>query len=170
MGLGHLGIFWRANLSHIRQSTLNCGSSLNPTGRATNHNSYCYQVETQAKNQKYSCRANMAHIRQSTPAFGLGLQVKVLKTFKLSPPQSLAAGGRRPHRLRALEAPRGYKPKRPRRSSHMLRALRPRTRFSPWTRTLNPESFQEYRGTSLIRNSTPRGPYSRPMPRALWWS
>jgi hypothetical protein len=28
------------------------------------------------------------------------------------------------------------------------------------------------RGTSLIRNLTPLGPYSRPtcMPRALWWS
>ena len=27
-----------------------------------------------------------------------------------------------------------------------------------------------YRGTSLIRNSNPLGPYSRVMPRALWWS
>jgi len=27
-----------------------------------------------------------------------------------------------------------------------------------------------YRGTSLIRNSAPLGPYSRAMPRALWWS
>ena len=27
-----------------------------------------------------------------------------------------------------------------------------------------------YRGPSLIRNSTPLGPYSRNMPRALWWS
>jgi len=27
-----------------------------------------------------------------------------------------------------------------------------------------------YRGTSLIKNSHPLGPYSRPMPRALWWS
>jgi len=26
-----------------------------------------------------------------------------------------------------------------------------------------------YRGTSLIRNSAPLGPYSRTMPRALWW-
>ena len=25
-----------------------------------------------------------------------------------------------------------------------------------------------YRGTSLIRNSNPLGPYSRTMPRALW--
>ena len=29
---------------------------------------------------------------------------------------------------------------------------------------------QPYRGTSLIRNSAPLGPYSRTMPRALWWS
>ena len=28
----------------------------------------------------------------------------------------------------------------------------------------------EYRGTSLIRNRYPLGPYSRTMPRALWWS
>jgi len=27
-----------------------------------------------------------------------------------------------------------------------------------------------YRGTSLIRNCPPIGPYSRTMPRALWWS
>ena len=27
-----------------------------------------------------------------------------------------------------------------------------------------------YRGNSLIRNRTRPGPYSRPMPRALWWS
>ena len=27
-----------------------------------------------------------------------------------------------------------------------------------------------YRGTSLIRNRAPPGPYSRTMPRALWWS
>ena len=29
---------------------------------------------------------------------------------------------------------------------------------------------REYRGTSLIRNSVPLGPYSRNVPRALWWS
>jgi hypothetical protein len=27
-----------------------------------------------------------------------------------------------------------------------------------------------YRGTSLIRNSAPLGPYSKAVPRALWWS
>ena len=27
-----------------------------------------------------------------------------------------------------------------------------------------------YRGTSLIRNSLPIGPYGRPMSKALWWS
>ena len=26
-----------------------------------------------------------------------------------------------------------------------------------------------YRGTSLIRNCAPLGPYSRTVPRALWW-
>ena len=30
--------------------------------------------------------------------------------------------------------------------------------------------FHSYRGTSLIRNSPPVGPYSRPTPSALWWS
>jgi len=29
---------------------------------------------------------------------------------------------------------------------------------------------RSYRGSLLIRNSTPLGPYSRTMPRALWWS
>ena len=27
-----------------------------------------------------------------------------------------------------------------------------------------------YRGASLIRNSTPLRPYSRPVPRVIWWS
>jgi len=30
--------------------------------------------------------------------------------------------------------------------------------------------FTVYRGTSLIRNSDPLGPYSGTMHRALWWS
>ena len=29
--------------------------------------------------------------------------------------------------------------------------------------------FRVYRGTSLIRNSAPVGPYGRTIPRALWW-
>ena len=31
-------------------------------------------------------------------------------------------------------------------------------------------SSPRYRGTSLIRNCFPLGPYGRPVPRALWWS
>ena len=31
-------------------------------------------------------------------------------------------------------------------------------------------AFQTYRGTSLIRNQPPIGPYSRSMPMALWRS
>ena len=31
-------------------------------------------------------------------------------------------------------------------------------------------SDQGYRDTSLIRNSAPLGPYSRTMPRTVWWS
>ena len=30
--------------------------------------------------------------------------------------------------------------------------------------------LSDYRGTSLIRNSAPLGPYSRAMPRVIWWS
>jgi len=30
--------------------------------------------------------------------------------------------------------------------------------------------FSVYRGTSLVRNSAPLGPYSKNEPRALWWS
>ena len=33
-----------------------------------------------------------------------------------------------------------------------------------------PGGWLGYRGTSLIRNSLPRGPYSRSVPRALRWS
>ena len=32
------------------------------------------------------------------------------------------------------------------------------------------EKEEEYRGTSLIRNSAELGPYSRAEPRDLWWS
>ena len=35
--------------------------------------------------------------------------------------------------------------------------------------SLNPKD-EGYRGTSLIRNRTPLGSYSRMMPRALWWA
>ena len=31
-------------------------------------------------------------------------------------------------------------------------------------------SIVKYRGTSLIRKNLTLGPYSRLMPRALWWS
>jgi len=33
-----------------------------------------------------------------------------------------------------------------------------------------PRSSTGYRVTSIIRNSASLGPYSRAMPRALWWS
>jgi len=36
--------------------------------------------------------------------------------------------------------------------------------------SLPPSGQPSYRGTSLIRNSAPLGPYSRTMPRILWWS
>jgi len=34
--------------------------------------------------------------------------------------------------------------------------------------TLNPKPYKPYKGTSLIRNRAPLGPYSRSMPRLLW--
>ena len=37
-----------------------------------------------------------------------------------------------------------------------------------WVRS--PHTLKRYRGTSLMRDSAPLGPYSRTMPRALWWS
>ena len=40
----------------------------------------------------------------------------------------------------------------------------------PTPHTLNPEFPEPYRGTSLIRNRPTLGPYSRPMPGALWLS
>ncbi|KAJ1475979.1 hypothetical protein T484DRAFT_1966882, partial [Baffinella frigidus] len=42
---------------------------------------------------------------------------------------------------------------------------------APWSQSFRRRSFPPgYRGTSLIRHQLPFGPYSRPMPRALWWS
>ena len=53
----------------------------------------------------------------------------------------------------------------------------PHTLTPPHPHTLNPSqshvvTCQEgpYRGTLLIRNNPSLGPYSRLMPRALWWS
>ena len=31
-------------------------------------------------------------------------------------------------------------------------------------------SLRGYSGTSLVRNRAPLGPYSRTVPRAIWWS
>ena len=39
-----------------------------------------------------------------------------------------------------------------------------------WLFLLHSAADGPYRSTSLIRNSAPIGPYSRTMPRALWWS
>ena len=45
------------------------------------------------------------------------------------------------------------------------------TSWMPWCQSI--QSFDDvtwYRGTSLIRNRPRLGPYSRTMPKALWWS
>jgi len=39
-----------------------------------------------------------------------------------------------------------------------------------WCGPLVGDTTVWYRGTSLIRNSAPQGPYSRNMHRVLWWS
>ena len=40
---------------------------------------------------------------------------------------------------------------------------------APYKTNPSDAARQFYRGTLLIRNSAPLGPYSRNMPRALWW-
>ena len=82
----------------------------------------------------------MAQIRQSGPDYGLGLQIKVLKTFE-GVPSSLGSG------------PSGQKGEG---LSHEDDA--------------SAIVEGGARGTSLIRNSAPLGPCSRNMPRALWCS
>ena len=42
--------------------------------------------------------------------------------------------------------------------------------YTQRTTFLRVPDVTSYRGTSLIRNSAPVGPYRRTMPRALWWS
>ena len=48
----------------------------------------------------------------------------------------------------------------------LLEQPEPRSRADP----VPGVAFGVYRGTSLIRNRRPLGPYSRTMPRAIWWS
>ena len=47
----------------------------------------------------------------------------------------------------------------------MYRALVDKLEVPALLKTVGP-----YRGTSLIRNRLPLGPYTGHMPRALWWS
>ena len=51
-------------------------------------------------------------------------------------------------------------------SSETCESQTPRNNIS----TLRTESLRNQRGSSLIRNSAPLGPYGRNKPRALWWS
>ena len=57
-----------------------------------------FEIRWVEENPKWSsaqscCRANLAHINQSTPDSGIGVQVKMLKAFEVSP--SLLASGRK---------------------------------------------------------------------------
>ena len=47
-----------------------------------------------------------------------------------------------------------------------------RTHLSKICTKITSHVFQDvtYRGTSLLRNCFPLGPYSRPIPKVLWWS
>ena len=42
--------------------------------------------------------------------------------------------------------------------------------FRVWAQAEERWAVSQYMGASLIRNNPPLGTYSRPMPRALWWS
>ena len=42
--------------------------------------------------------------------------------------------------------------------------------FLVWLTPSGSENMRMYRGTSLIRNTPLLGPYSRTIPRVLWWS
>jgi len=44
------------------------------------------------------------------------------------------------------------------------------TVFHLWLQVVSILDAVPYRGTSLIRNSAPLGPYSRNMSGALWWT
>jgi len=143
------------------------------------------------------CRANMALIRQSRPYYGLGIQVQVTlkKTLSCSLfARKLVTSGSywTPSRSKCPTHTVDYGPF----SKSQLN--RPQLTFRPyaaqmWSR-FPPESggnepfvvhrvvvglrrsvigyspLTGYRGTSITRKRLPIGPYSSPMPRALWWS
>ena len=88
----------------------------------------------------HRCRTNMAQIRQSRSDSGLDSQVKVLIPLHFVL-FSLGSG-------RTMTKAAGFA----REQLEMVNCI------------------ENYRGTSLIRSSAPLGPYSRNMPRALWWS
>jgi hypothetical protein len=58
----------------------------------------------------------------------------------------------------------------PKASSFVLRTVCLRGTVSQKVLVGRNNGVSDYRGTSLVRNSSPLGPYTRPMPRALWWS
>ena len=121
------------------------------------------------------CRANMAHTRQPRPDSGLGFQVKVVQT---SPVCAISAVERTWHTqdsqgqvLALAFRQKSLKPFR--------RQSRPNSGRGFHVEVL--ETFQvvpsatctppssEYRGTLRTRNSTPPGPHSRILSKALWW-
>ena len=91
------------------------------------------------------CRANLARIRQSTPYSGLGSQANILKSFKVFPLRSEAAGRGAGRQLR-VEVNRV-------RQVHSLS----KGRTKPCGTGVNVSSNHgiPYRGTSLIRTRLP---------------
>ena len=51
-----------------------------------------------------------------------------------------------------------------------VRKLEERSALAEVTAVVSPQKSTEYRDSSLIGNRPPVRPYSRTMPRLLWWS
>jgi len=60
---------------------------------------------TTVEKAKNHCAANVARIRQSRPDYGLGLQVRVLKTFQFVPASLGSGEWHAPHVTRSLLRP-----------------------------------------------------------------
>jgi len=109
-----------------------------------------------------------AHIIQSRPDSGVAFQVKVLVRFEVLPrfcPAGVPADSRALAHIRQSRLDYG-----------LLLQVKVLKTFQGVPSLLLGRlgaplaGGKAYRGTSLIRNRPTLGPYSRPMPRALWLS
>ena len=118
------------------------------------------------------CRVNSAHVRQSRPDYGLRVQVNCL-SWEAPGPAPLGPCSRT--MLRALWWSWGggrFLPPRPLLGSALPAFLKVMSLIAVMfnIQLTFAGSRLVYRGTSLSRNSPPIEPYSRTVPRALWWS